>query len=74
MNGLTKKDFDEIVSLTIKDVPKTHIIYDRVYEGIIAYHCSRLSISPTYEDFLAIREESRKLVEGSSLNNKVQKD
>lgn len=44
---INEEKFEEIITLTLKELPKNMIIFDRVYEGVLLYHCAKNYIYPT---------------------------
>jgi len=63
MRIISDDDFSQILNLVIKELPKNNIVFDRVYEGVIAYHASKLLIELNFDDFEFIKEEAKKIIE-----------
>ena len=68
MKVINEEDFDEIVALVIKELPKNNSIYERVYDGVIAYHCAKKLLPLNYDDLNAIKAEAKNRLESRHID------
>ena len=63
MRVIVEEDFNDIVALVIKELPKNNSVYERVYDGVIAYHCAKKLLPLNYDDLNAIKTEAKQRLE-----------
>jgi len=56
MQTLSQDIIEEVVNLAVEETQKVPQMHDRVCEGILAYHLSKIDVNFTYDELMKMKE------------------